>query len=166
MATSTLELGIDVGDLDRVIEIDAPHTVASFLQRLGRSGRREGTRRYWLVKYVDWKRRRAYVEPSAQQGKSRWFGAGPPLHYEFCQAVLEVLAGTGPAVRLSRRAQSAIGDLRSDYAWADPQETTLVQDEKGVADHAVTYDITSNREHRRVDRARRGYGFRPRRGRF
>jgi len=40
VATSTLELGIDVGDLDRVIQIDAPATVASFLQRLGRTGRR------------------------------------------------------------------------------------------------------------------------------
>ena len=43
VATSTLELGIDVGDLDRVIQIDAPPTVASFLQRLGRTGRRAGT---------------------------------------------------------------------------------------------------------------------------
>jgi ATP-dependent helicase Lhr and Lhr-like helicase len=43
VATSTLELGIDVGDLDRVIQIDAPATVASFLQRLGRSGRRSGS---------------------------------------------------------------------------------------------------------------------------
>jgi ATP-dependent Lhr-like helicase len=48
VATSTLELGIDVGDLDRVIQIDAPHTVASFLQRLGRTGRRPGTRRNCL----------------------------------------------------------------------------------------------------------------------
>ncbi|GAB3942640.1 hypothetical protein GCM10027614_30030 [Micromonospora vulcania] len=42
VSTSTLELGIDVGDLDRVIQIDAPATVASFLQRLGRTGRRPG----------------------------------------------------------------------------------------------------------------------------
>ena len=45
VSTSTLELGIDVGDLDRVIQIDAPRTVASFLQRLGRTGRRPGTTR-------------------------------------------------------------------------------------------------------------------------
>lgn len=48
VATSTLELGIDVGDLDRVIQIDAPAKVASFLQRLGRTGRRPGSVRNCL----------------------------------------------------------------------------------------------------------------------
>jgi ATP-dependent Lhr-like helicase len=48
VATSTLELGLDVGDLDRVIQIDAPGSVASFLQRLGRTGRRSGSRRSML----------------------------------------------------------------------------------------------------------------------
>lgn len=48
VSTSTLELGIDVGDLDRVIQIGAPRTVASLLQRMGRTGRREGTLRNCL----------------------------------------------------------------------------------------------------------------------
>jgi ATP-dependent Lhr-like helicase len=48
VATSTLELGIDVGDLDRVLQLEAPTTVASFLQRLGRTGRRAGSRRNCL----------------------------------------------------------------------------------------------------------------------
>lgn len=48
VSTSTLELGIDVGDLDRVIQIDSPTTVASFLQRLGRTGRRPGSARNML----------------------------------------------------------------------------------------------------------------------
>ena len=42
VATSALELGLDVGDLDHVIQIDAPSTVSSFLQRMGRTGRRAG----------------------------------------------------------------------------------------------------------------------------
>ena len=44
VCTSTLELGIDVGDLDLVLQANAPSTVSSFLQRLGRTGRREGQR--------------------------------------------------------------------------------------------------------------------------
>ncbi|MEV6012289.1 DEAD/DEAH box helicase [Streptomyces sp. NPDC051976] len=48
VSTSTLELGIDVGDLDRVIQIDSPATVASFLQRIGRTGRRADTVRNCL----------------------------------------------------------------------------------------------------------------------
>ena len=45
VSTSTLELGIDVGDLDRVVQLGAPNTVASVLQRLGRTGRRPGSTR-------------------------------------------------------------------------------------------------------------------------
>jgi len=39
-ATVTMELGIDIGRLERILQNDAPNSVASFLQRLGRSGRR------------------------------------------------------------------------------------------------------------------------------
>jgi ATP-dependent Lhr-like helicase len=39
-ATLTLELGIDIGNLERVIQLESPLSVASFLQRLGRTGRR------------------------------------------------------------------------------------------------------------------------------
>lgn len=53
VATSTLELGIDVGDLDRVIQLGAPRTVASFLQRLGRTGRRAGSSRNCLFLALD-----------------------------------------------------------------------------------------------------------------
>ena len=39
-ATVTMELGIDIGRLERVVQNQSPHSVSSFLQRLGRSGRR------------------------------------------------------------------------------------------------------------------------------
>lgn len=53
VATSVLELGIDVGDLDRVIQIDSPSTVASFLQRMGRTGRRADAVRNCLFLTTD-----------------------------------------------------------------------------------------------------------------
>ena len=40
VTTATLELGIDIGRLERAFQIDAPFTVSSFLQRMGRTGRR------------------------------------------------------------------------------------------------------------------------------
>lgn len=40
--TSTLELGIDIGNVDEVVQIDATHSIASLIQRVGRSGRRDG----------------------------------------------------------------------------------------------------------------------------
>ncbi len=38
--TATLELGIDIGKLERAFQLDSPFTVSSFLQRMGRTGRR------------------------------------------------------------------------------------------------------------------------------
>ncbi|MBE2281595.1 MAG: DEAD/DEAH box helicase, partial [Ignavibacteriaceae bacterium] len=40
--TSTLELGIDIGTVDEVVQIDATHSISSLIQRVGRSGRKEG----------------------------------------------------------------------------------------------------------------------------
>jgi ATP-dependent helicase Lhr and Lhr-like helicase len=40
--TSTLELGIDIGTVDLVVQIDAAHSVSSLVQRTGRSGRKDG----------------------------------------------------------------------------------------------------------------------------
>lgn len=285
VATSTLELGIDVGDLDRVIQIDAPRTVASFLQRLGRTGRRagsqrnclflatnedtllrgaallrlwdagfvepvhppalpyhvltqqllamileegggveraalerrvapwlatagmtaadltlllkhlletevlyadgpilvlgsEGEARYgaknfltlfsvfntpplvtvyhgaeevgqvhplsflrrgdeppllalgghgWRVTHLDWPRKRAWVEPTAYRGRSRWLGGGAPMHHALAQAARDVLRDGVPARLLSQRAQTALESLRDEFDWvADAQGTTLV----------------------------------------
>lgn len=47
-ATITLELGIDLGQLDQVLQVNATHTVSSFVQRLGRSGRRGGPARMFF----------------------------------------------------------------------------------------------------------------------
>ncbi|MBQ5436238.1 MAG: DEAD/DEAH box helicase, partial [Firmicutes bacterium] len=48
-ATATLELGIDIGRLERAFQIDAPFTVSGFLQRMGRTGRRGDPSEMWFV---------------------------------------------------------------------------------------------------------------------
>ena len=282
VATSTLELGVDVGDLDRVVQVGAPRTVASFLQRLGRTGRRPGTtrnalflatrtetllraagllrlwggghvepvvpppeprhvaaqqllalvlqqravgdadwrhwwgrlplmdeeadglldhlraegylsddagllqvgpeaeRRYgrrhflellavftaapeflvlagreelgsvdveiltkrvegprilslggrgWLVSYVDWRRRRVFVEPSDLRGTAKWSSSPAPLSFELCQAMRHVLLGGDPPVTLTRRAERALGVLRQERHEEVAQEALVVRRE-------------------------------------
>jgi ATP-dependent Lhr-like helicase len=48
VATTTLELGIDIGSVEQVLLYDPPYTVSSFLQRVGRGGRR-GDENYALM---------------------------------------------------------------------------------------------------------------------
>jgi len=290
VATSTLELGIDVGDLDRVIQLDAPYTVASFLQRIGRTGRRTGsfrnclflaTRedaflraaallhlwqmgyvepivppvrpmhiyaqqtmalvlqqkgiiagdvdswlskmpgfaaisiedraaaithmldtgilhsdqgmigigragernfgqkhfmelfsvfttppmvkvfwgkqelgevdqltfavrdegpalltlggRSWQTVYVDWPRKKAFVEPSEVRGKSQWLSDGQPMSYELCRSIADVLVAEDIPVGFSSRAQSLLETLRESYGWLESGKTTLLFDGEGNA---------------------------------
>jgi ATP-dependent helicase Lhr and Lhr-like helicase len=53
VATATLELGIDIGRLERAFQIDAPFTVSGFLQRMGRTGRRDAPPEMWFVMRED-----------------------------------------------------------------------------------------------------------------
>lgn len=288
VATSTLELGIDVGDLDRVIQLDAPPSVSSFLQRMGRTGRRAGTvrnclflattpqellraagqavlwadgridpvrppllpfhvlaqqlmticlqegrigdrlwsewlagfparaalpaddvstvlahlithgwlvreegllslgpeaeRRYghrhfmelcsvftgeplfavlhgrteigkvhplsfvspegqtpilllagrsWRVTNIDWRHQEAFAEPAKGEGLSRWLGPGRPDSFEHCRSMRRVLlTGQVPAT-LTRRANEALKDLRSEFSWVDEACTSVMPDGSG-----------------------------------
>ncbi|MCQ2085626.1 MAG: DEAD/DEAH box helicase, partial [archaeon] len=51
VSTVTLELGIDVGNLDRIVQVGTPYTCSSMMQRMGRSGRRGNSQN--LVIYVN-----------------------------------------------------------------------------------------------------------------
>ena len=61
VTTATLELGIDIGRLERAFQIDAPYTVSSFLQRMGRTGRRELPPEMWFVMREEQPEARAMV---------------------------------------------------------------------------------------------------------
>ena len=110
ICTSTLELGIDIGDIECVAHIGTPFSVASLRQRLGRSGRRSGQaavlRMYAIERevqadshpidrlHLDLVRSIAMVELL----KARWCEPPAPqaLHLStLCHQVLAVIAERG-----------------------------------------------------------------------
>lgn len=52
--TSTLELGIDIGAVDSIVQYNAPYSVSSLAQRLGRSGRRTGINNLHFISDGKW----------------------------------------------------------------------------------------------------------------
>ena len=112
-ATVTLELGIDIGHLERVIQLNAPFSVASFLQRLGRSGRRGDPSEMWIVlsqeqvlpqeqllKKIPWSLLQTiaiiqlYVE-------DRWVEPVRPIHYPFSLLYHQTMAILASSAELS-----------------------------------------------------------------
>lgn len=82
--------------------------------------------RSWLVTSIDWKRRRAYVEPTDVQGRVQWSSAPVALSPQLCGAMRQVLLGaTPPSVELSRRAEDALARLREERS-AQVDELSLV----------------------------------------
>lgn len=138
VATSSLELGLDVGDLDRVLQIDAPPSVSSFLQRMGRTGRRAGTTSncLFLATNDEGLLRAAALLDLWQEGFVEPVVAPPkPFHILAQQLMALVLQERGvgrsqwfdwvatvPAfAKMDRQAVSDLVDfmLRSGVLWAD-----------------------------------------------
>jgi len=73
--------------------------------------------RAWQVNYVDWKRHRAYVEPSANAADSKWSIMPQPESYALSDATRRALLGATPAgVLLSKRALTKLNELREEYS--------------------------------------------------
>lgn len=83
--------------------------------------------RAWLVTYVDWKRRRCFVEPTDLPGKARWSSFGGGLSFDITRGMRDVLLGHDPAgVQFSRRAFHAMNDLRAHRASSVTDGATVL----------------------------------------
>ncbi|MGW0150808.1 UPF0182 family protein, partial [Streptomyces sp. NPDC003333] len=71
--------------------------------------------RSWRVTYIDWRRRRCFVQPADSGGRARWTGGGWAfLGFELIRAIRDVLLGTDPPVRLTRRATERLARERAE----------------------------------------------------
>jgi ATP-dependent Lhr-like helicase len=77
------------------------------------------------VSHIDWKRRRAHVEPAEDIGRSRWRGEGQFLSRQICGSIRRILAGDEISPRWSRRAVAQFEAVRAEFPW-------LVEDEENV----------------------------------
>src|SRR5262249_47233954 len=84
----------------------------------------------WLVRHIDWRQRRVWVERTEIRGTSRWSGLPQPSSYALTDAVRRMLLGCDPAgVRLSKRASTALAAVREEYAnTVAENETVLTAD--------------------------------------
>ena len=114
--TLTLELGIDVGRLESIFQINAPYSVSSFVQRLGRTGRRGNPAEMW---FVDWEN-----DPGLNPGplerihwrllhiiaiiqlyaEEKWIEPPKPLRYPMSMLYHQIMSVTAAAGELSRGA--------------------------------------------------------------
>lgn len=75
--------------------------------------------RSWRVTHVDWARRTAHVEATAEPGRSRWVGGGDVLSSEVARAVRRVLARGQCPGRVFGRAAAALERIGQELAWVE-----------------------------------------------
>jgi len=88
--------------------------------------------RSWVVSHTDWKRRRAFVEPSELRGDSRWSGFGSPISFAVSNAMRRALLDSRIAgVDLSKRAIARLAGQRTSRASTVHPEATVVMGRGG-----------------------------------
>ena len=114
--TSTLELGIDIGSVDMVVQIDSTFSVASLIQRVGRSGRKESIKsnlllyatEHWqlLQSIACWQLyKESFIEPIYSQTKPF------DIHFQQILSILRETSGCNKEALITR--------LKSNAAFAN-----------------------------------------------
>lgn len=138
--TSTLELGIDIGNVDEVVQIDATHSIASLIQRVGRSGRRDGaTSNLFLYATEKWSLlqsiacwllyKEGYIEPPAICKK--------PYDILLHQALSIVKGHSGILI------SNLLLMLRANFAFKEIGEKEIIE----IIDHLIATDMLEKLQH-------------------
>ena len=111
--------------------------------------------RSWKVTHLDWPRKIAYVEPAKDVGKSRWVGGGHLVSFEISQAIRNTLSSETVPSCWSKRAASATGELRQQFAWLHDGCTTV----QSTGDHSTWWTFAGSRANAAIAAALRNAGL-------
>lgn len=82
----------------------------------------------WLVTYVDWMRRRCFVELSDRPGRARWSSTGGGLSFDITRGMRDVLLGADPrGITQTRRATAALAQLRDHHSSHVVADRTVLE---------------------------------------
>lgn len=138
--TSTLELGIDIGSVDEVVQIDATHSIASLIQRVGRSGRKDGAlSSLYLYATTPWSLLQSiacwllyqerFIEPP-ESGKQSY---DILLHQ-----ILSIVKGhSGIPIK------ELINQIKNNFAFTDIAEIDIV----AIVNHLIAIDFLEQLQH-------------------
>ena len=127
VATTTLELGIDIGSIQEVVLVDPPNTVSSFLQRIGRGGRRGPCTYATLTPSTTLELLQfAAMLKLAEGGLIEAGTAGHPYSV-FIQQVFSILAGK----RQLRIHPDELAEQFQAFSWLKPDHIDAVVDSLG-----------------------------------
>ena len=101
--------------------------LARILRCPGRALSDRGRRRNRL----DWGRRKAYVEPAEDEGRSCWRGQGQYVSAELCGAIRRLLAGEAASPAWSRRAVAQMATIRSEFSWLAGDDANVLRSAGG-----------------------------------
>lgn len=132
--TSTLELGIDIGSVDEVVQIDATHSIASLIQRVGRSGRKDGAlSNLYLYATTPWSLLQSvacwllYQERFIEPPESSKESYDILLHQ-----ILSIVKGHS-GIQLV----DLIRQLRNNFAFSDIDESDIIE----ILHHLISIDF-------------------------
>ena len=151
--TSTLELGIDIGDIDKVILLSPPYSVSSTIQRIGRSGRKNNSKKNFrmyveeIPLYDDLQRRMklrldtfrgiAIIELMVREGWCEPF----ELQFDYStilHQILSLLGGTG-----GKNINDIYNIVIKDAFRNTITKKTFIQLIKSLKDSDVIYQMTN-----------------------
>lgn len=138
--TSTLELGIDIGSVDEVVQIDATHTIASLIQRVGRSGRKDGAlSNLYLYATTPWSLLQSvacwllyqerFIEPPESGRKS----------YDIMlHQILSIVKGSS-GIQIA----DLTNQIKQNFAFSDIDETDIIE----VVQYLISIDFLEQLQH-------------------